>query len=236
MEAGEADAVGAVDDDGVGVGDVEAAFDDGGAEEDVGFATKEGAHGGVDGGGGHLAVGDDDAGFGEAAGKVATTGFEAADFVVDEVDLAAATGFAFAGFDDDAVAGGGDEGDDGETVGGGGDDGEVADAGEGEGEGAGDGGGGEGEDVGFGAHLFEVFFVTDAEAVFFVDDGEAEATEVDIFLEEGVGADDDVGFAAFEAGEDGAAFFVGDEAGEEVDAGGEAGEAVGEGAVVLFGE
>ena len=42
VEIGEAEVVGAVDEDGVGVRDVDAVFDDGGGDEDVGFAGFEG--------------------------------------------------------------------------------------------------------------------------------------------------------------------------------------------------
>ena len=40
VEIGEAEAVGAVDDDRIGVGDIEAALDDRRGDEDVGFAAR----------------------------------------------------------------------------------------------------------------------------------------------------------------------------------------------------
>ena len=51
-----------VDDDGVGVGDIEAAFDDGGAEQDIGFAIDELGHYLFKIIGIHLAVADEDPG------------------------------------------------------------------------------------------------------------------------------------------------------------------------------
>jgi hypothetical protein len=65
VEFGEAEAVGAVDEDGVGVGDVEAGFDDGGADEDVGLVADEGEHDGFELAFAHLAVADEDSGAGD---------------------------------------------------------------------------------------------------------------------------------------------------------------------------
>lgn len=59
--------------------------------------------------------------------------------------------------------------------------GKVASASEGEVEGAGDGGGTHGEDVNEGAEVLDLFFVGNAEALFFIDDEETEVFEVDIF-------------------------------------------------------
>jgi len=46
---------------------------------------------------------------------------------------------------------------------------------------SGDGSGGEDEDIGGHAELEEALFVLDAEALFFVDDDEAEVGEADVF-------------------------------------------------------
>ena len=64
IEIGEAEAVGAVDEDGVGVRDVDAGLDDGGGEQDVGLAVDEGVHDDFEVVLLHLAVADDDAGLG----------------------------------------------------------------------------------------------------------------------------------------------------------------------------
>ena len=103
-------------------------------------------------------------------------------------------------------------------------------------EGAGYGGGGHGEDIDGLAEAFEAFLVFDAEALFFVDDDEAEVLEADIGAEDAVGADEDVEAAGGEALE-GLADLAGRfEAAEDVNDEGEVGEAFGEGAIVLFGE
>ena len=59
VELGEAEAVGAVDDQRVGAGDVEPALDDRGRQQHVIFAVVEGAHPLLDLGRAHLAVGGD---------------------------------------------------------------------------------------------------------------------------------------------------------------------------------
>ena len=58
VEIGEAEAVGAVDEDGVGIWDVDAGLDDGGGEEYVGFVVYEGVHDGFQVLLVHLAVAD----------------------------------------------------------------------------------------------------------------------------------------------------------------------------------
>ena len=64
IEIAQAEAVGAVNDDGVGVGDVQAAFDDGGGQQDVGAAVDEVGHDFLQFAGVHLAVADGEAGLG----------------------------------------------------------------------------------------------------------------------------------------------------------------------------
>jgi len=88
-----------------------------------------------------------------------------------------------------------------------------------EGEGAGDGGCGHDEDVGVAAAwlLDEGEALADAEAVLLVDDDEAKVGEVDLFLNECLGADDEFGFAAQDAGAAAALGGVVERAGEQGD-------------------
>jgi hypothetical protein len=60
-----------------------------------------------------------------------------------------------------------------------------------------DGRGRHGEHVDLLAHLLDALFVADAEALFFVDDEQAEVGEFDVFRKDAVGADEDVDFAGF---------------------------------------
>ena len=250
VELGDAEVFGFADHDDGGVGDVDADFDDGGGYEDVEVAVGELAHGGVFVGVFELAVEEADAVVFEFGFAEVLVGFEyaagAVDAGADDVDLVAlvdvfAHDFVGAGgvfgevfgddvaFDGSAAAGEFVEG------------GVVEVAEEGHGDGAGYGGGGHDEEVGggvvfaFGAEAVALF---DAEAVLFVDDDESEVEEFDGVLDEGVGADDDVGVAG-DDGKEGVVFLGGGHvAGEggdgEVDAG--VGEEFGEAVSVLVGE
>ena len=160
--------------------------------------------------------------------------FDAVDVVVQDVGLSAPAVFAFAGVGDGVDVPFAEDGLDVlSSSGRGGDDADVAQAAEGEVEGARDGGGGEGEQVGVASEAFEFFFVADAEALFFVDDDKAEVVEGDVFLQEAVGADDEVGLARFEALDGFFGFSGAFEAADVVDGDGVVGEAVLQVVVVL---
>jgi len=101
------------------------------------------------------------------------------DAVMHEVDLAAAFELHLDGGADELFVKLGDDGLDGHAVFGWGlDDGHVAEADERHVERARDGRGGHGEHVDGGAHLLQALLVADAEALFFVDDEEAEVLEL----------------------------------------------------------
>ncbi len=100
-------------------------------------------------------------------------------------------------------------------------DGDVEVAVERERERAGDGRGGEDEDVRRvavgGGFVHEAFALEDAEAVLLVNGDEAEARELDLVFDEGVRADDELGFAGADAFERGGFFGVLEAADEELD-------------------
>ena len=97
IELGEAETIGAIDEDGVGARDVEAVFDDGGGDEDVGFVADEFEHDAFEFFFAHLAVADDDAGFRDELLDERGERVDGFDAVVDEVDLAVAGEFVFDG-------------------------------------------------------------------------------------------------------------------------------------------
>ncbi len=209
VEIGEAEAIGAVDEDGVGVGDVDSGFNDGGGEEDVCFVVNEGVHDGFEIVFVHLAVADEDACFGDEFSEFPMDHFDGFDAVVEEEDLAAALDFAAYGIAYDTIVISDDGGGDGEAIGGRCiDGGHVSCAHECHVEGARDGGGGESEDVDLAEEVFEFLFMCDAETLFFIDYSEAEVFVGDITGDEAVGADDHVDGAVCEAG-DGVADFGG---------------------------
>ena len=93
--------VGSVDEDGVGIGDVDAVFDDGRGDEDVGLSAFKGVEDGVEFIGRHLSVAGDDAGFGKQVFELFGDAEDRFDAVVDEEGLAIAGEFAQKGVFDD---------------------------------------------------------------------------------------------------------------------------------------
>jgi hypothetical protein len=192
----QAEAVGAVDEDGVGGGDVDAGLDDGGAQQQVGALLGEVAHYALELALGELAVADDDACFGQQLLEVVAHVVDGVDLVVQEVHLAATLELAQHRLANQAAAGRVHEGLDREPLlRRGGDHRELAQALHRQAERARDRGGGQGQDVDLGAQLLERLLLAHAEAVLLIDDHQAEALEDDVLLQQAVGADDDVDLA-----------------------------------------
>lgn len=199
IELAEAEVFDVVDNDGVGVGDVESVFDDRGRDEDVDFAANEAEHDGFELAFGHLAVADGDAGAGDETADAIGDEINAVHAVCDVIGLAATGELAEEGFADDFIAVGSNGRADGQAAGGWVvDERHGPDVHEGDAEGAGDGGCAHGEHVDVDAQFLEGFFVFDAELLFFVNDEEAELFEAEFLAEEGVGADDDLDGSVFE--------------------------------------
>ena len=98
VQLGQAELVGALDDDGVGGGDVDTGLDDGGAHQDIEFLVVEVAHHLLQLALAHLAVADGDARLRhQLAARSRAVRSMVLDVVVDEVDLAAAQQLAAAG-------------------------------------------------------------------------------------------------------------------------------------------
>lgn len=181
IELGEAELVGILDDEGVGVGDVESGFDDGGADEDINFALDESDHDRFEFFLIHLSVTDGDAGLGDEFFDFFGDVIDAVDAVEDEENLSASGEFAEDGFANDFVGFWTDEGTHWETTGWGVvDERHLSDVHEGHAESAGDGGGAHGEDINIDADGFKGFFVFDSEFLFFVNDEESEVFEFEL--------------------------------------------------------
>ena len=101
VEIGEAEAVRAVDDDGVGVGNIEAALDDRGRNQHVGLAGDEARHHVLEFLGLHLAVADIDARLRDELLHALGDVLDRVDAVVEEVDLPVAVELAGDGVADD---------------------------------------------------------------------------------------------------------------------------------------
>ena len=104
VELGQPEGVGAVDQDRVGVGDVEARFDDGRAQQHVRFAAVELQHRGFQRPRVHLAVSDDEPGLRHQVLQPRAHPFDVLHAVVHEEDLPAAAQLPKDGFPDDAFA------------------------------------------------------------------------------------------------------------------------------------
>ena len=237
VELGEAEAIGAIDDDGVGARDVEAVFDNGGGEEDVRFAANEFQHHFFELVFAHLAVADHHASFRNEARDHGGEGVDGLDAIVDEENLSIARELFLDDALDERLAERGHGGLDGEAIfwrrf----DHAHIAQADERHVQRAGNGSGGHREDVDILAHFFQALFVSHAEALLFVDDEQAEILKLHVLREQAVRADDDVNFACFEFVEHFLLFFFRAEAAEHFDADGKCGEAAAESFVVLEGE
>ncbi len=237
VELGEAEVVAALDDQGVGVGDVDARFDDRRRDQDVELLLPEVDDDLLQLGLAHLSVGGLDTGLGDDLAEPGGGPVDGLHPVVDVEDLALAQEFTADGGADLLLLVRPDEGQDRVALlGRGGDRGHLADARHRHLQGAGDGGGGHGEDVDVGAELLQLLLVLDAEPLLLVDDDQAQVLELGLGGEEAVGADDEVDGAVPQPFEDGLGLGVGLEAGERPDVDRELAVALGERAEVLLDE
>ncbi len=188
VQVGEAEAVGAVDDDGVGVGDIEAALDDGGGEEDVGLAGDEAPHHVLQLLLVHLAVADLDGRLRDQFLQPRRHPLDAHHPVVEEIDLPVAGQLALDGAADHPLVVGADDGLDRLAAGRRRlDRAHVARAGHRQIEGARDRRRREGEDVDQAEELLELLLLDHAEALLLVDHHQPEVFEDDILREQPMG-------------------------------------------------
>ena len=178
VELGEAERVGAVDDDRVGVGDVEPRFDDRRADEHVGLAVGEREHHALERALAHLAVPDDEPRVRQHPPELLGLRLDGLDAVVDVEDLAAAVELAQDRVADEPGRRLGDPGLDRQPVlrrrl----DDGQVADAGQRQVERPRDRRGRERQHVHLGAEPLEPLLGGHAEPLLLVDDDQAEVLE-----------------------------------------------------------
>ena len=202
VKVGQAEAVGAVDDDGVGVGNIEAAFNDRGAEQDVGLAGDKGGHDVLEFLFGHLAVSGQDTCVGQEFFQSFFKQADRFDPVVQEVDLAPSGQLALDRITDEPFVIAADDRLDRYAVGRRCfDRAHVTRPEQGKIKRAGDGGGREGKNIDAAEVFFQPFLVQYAKALFLVDHDESEILEEDIFAEQAVGADHDVDTAIAQSGQ-----------------------------------
>ena len=170
--------VGALDDDGVGAGYVDAGFDNGGAHQHVEAAVVEVAHHRFQLALAHLPVGDAHPGVGHQLADVLGGACHGVDVVVQVVNLTAAQQLAQDRFLDGGVVFLLHEGFHRQPLlRRRGDNGNIAHAAHRHVQGTRDRRGGEGEDVALGAHFLQALLVAHAEAVLLVDDDQPQVVE-----------------------------------------------------------
>ena len=237
VELGEAELVGALDQDGVGAGHVDAGLDDGRAHQHVEALVVEVRHHPFQGAFRQLAMGDPDPRLGDQLTHRLGGGLDGLDLVVQEVDLAAAQDLAQDRLLDHRFVAALHEGLHRQPPRRrGGDDGEVADPAHRHVQRARDRRGGHGEDVYLGTQALQALLLGHPEAVLLVDDQQPHPGQLHRLGEQLVGADDDVRLALLDTLERGGLPLAGGEARDELDVHGGVGEAVAEVLVVLAGE
>ena len=234
VELGQAEGVGAIDDDRVGVRDVQPRLDDRGAHQDVGGAVGEGDHHLLERAFGHLAVADHEPDVGQHPAQLLGLRLDRLDPVVDVEDLAAAIELA-----DDRVADQpgrrlGDPRLDRQPIlrrrl----DDAQVPDPRERQVERPRDRRGRQGQDVDLALELLQALLGGDPEALLLVDDDQPEILEPDVPGQQPVGADHQVHAAVGQARHGRRLRRRRDEARQEPDLEREGGEPLREGRVVL---
>ncbi len=235
VEISQSEAVGPVNEDGIGIGDVDTAFDDGGGEEDVRLPVDEGMHDLFQVVPSHLSVPHQDPGFRNQLLQAFPDHLDALDAVVEEENLSFAFQLAAHTVPDHAFVIGTDRSVNRDAVGWRSVDGRhVAYAHERKVEGAGNRGGREGEKVDLAKAFLELLLVLHPEALFLVHDCQAEVLEGNVAGKEAVGADHDVDAAIGNALDGFSDFTRLTEATEEFNADGELAHAFPESTPVLF--
>jgi hypothetical protein len=237
IELGQAEHVGAVDDQGVGRRDVEAAFDDRGGEQHVVLALVEGRHHVFQLGRGHLPVPDHVLDLGHLGAEELLDLLQVLDARHDVIGLAAAILLAQQGLAQGHRVERADIGAHRQAIDRRrGDDRHFPNAAERHLEGARDRRGGQGQHVHVGAKLFQLLLVLDPEVLLLVDDHQAQVLERDLLGQDGVGADHDLQLTVGQALAGLGGFLAGDQARQAGDLDRPALEAVLEGLVVLAGQ
>ena len=189
-----------VDEDGVGVGDVEARLDDRRSYQHVELAADEAQHHRLQLFPFHLTVGHTDADVGHDLADLLRHLVDVVHAVVDKEDLSAPVQLILDALADDLLVETVQLGDDGMTVGRRRvDDGQVARSHERKLQRTRYGRGREGEGVHLGTHLLELLLGRHAELLLLIDDQQSQVLVLHIFADETVCADEDVDLALCQA-------------------------------------
>ena len=219
IKVAQTETVGAIDDQGVRVRNIEAAFDDRRGQQHIGIAVDEFRHHFLQIVTVHLAVADDDARVGDEGSELLRHRFDGHHPVVQEKHLAAAIQFALHCVANDALVVLCDNGLNRQPVlRRRSDRAHVARAREREVKCARNGCGAQCEHVHQPAHLFELLLLHHAETLLLVDDDQSEVLEASVVLHQPMGADDDVHGAGGKVFDHSLLLTSRAEAGEQLDA------------------
>ena len=197
MELAQTEPVRVFDDQGIGVGDIQAGFDDGGTDQHIDLSFGHVGHHLAQCLLGHLAVGNADAKARDALLQGACALVDGLGAVVEVEYLAAPVHLPADGIIYDSGIVLHDKGLHRVPVGRGGlDGGHIPDAGQGHVQGPGDGSGGKGQHIHAFGDLFQPLLMGHAEALLFVHHQKPQILELDAFLQQLVGADDHIHTAA----------------------------------------
>ncbi len=237
VQLGQAELVGALDDDGVGARYVDAGLDDGRGDQHIEALVVEVAHHLFEFALAHLPVADADTRLRHQLGQVGGAFLDGLDVVVQVIDLTAAQQLAQQGFLDGRLVLLHHEGAHRQPArrwrr----DDRQIAHARDGHVQGARDRRCGQGQNIDLAAQRLELFLLAHAKPVFFVDDHQAEVLDLDVILQKLVRTDDDVDLALCQIGNCGVDFLGRLEAAHHFDGHRPVGETVAEAVVVLLGE
>src|SRR6266850_673204 len=203
VELREAEAIGAIDQNRVGARDVQSIFDDGRGHQHIRFIADEFQHHAFEFFFAHLAMRDDDARFRNELRDHGAERINGLDAIVNEEDLPFSRQFRLDCALDQLFLKGRDNRLNREAVARRRfDEGHITKADEGHVQGARNRRRGKRQRVDILAHLFQSFFVSDAEALFFIHDEEAEVGEFHVFRKQPMRADDHVHLAGFQIRED----------------------------------
>ena len=180
--------LGPVDQDRVGVGDIQAIFNDGGGNQHIIFTFGEGKHGIFQRALSHLPMRHNNAGRGDEMLNAISQILETADFVIDHKDLAIAVNLALHRLAHQGFIKFGKHGMDGQALLGWRMNGaHVTDATEAHVQRTRNGRCAQGQDIHLGAQLFKLFFVAHPKALLFVNDQHAQVFEINIIAEQTMG-------------------------------------------------
>src|SRR5579875_4161037 len=237
VELGQPEVVGAIDYDSVGVGNIQPRFHYRRADQDVDAVVDKVVHHDFQLPFLHLPVSDRDLSLGHQRAQMTRHVFDVLDPVMDEEHLTAAVEFAQDDLADEAIVEIGDVGMNRLAVHRRGlDDGQVANPQHRHVQGARNRRAGHRQHVNQLAEFLDLLLVGDAEAMFFVDYQQPQALEIDVRLQQTMGADHDIDLALTHHLQHCAVFFGRVKARDHLDAHGEIPEAPAEGFVMLLGE